>query len=144
MEITLPRVVNITGKPGLYRVITATRNSFIVESIEEKPKKLVIAATQRIASLNDISVFTVEDYIMLSEVFTRMQEKEASLDPKAVGADNYALMEYFEQIVPEYDEDKVHTSDMRKIIKWFIILRPFIDFTQLTEENNESSEESKS
>jgi hypothetical protein len=140
MEISLPRIVNITGKPGLYRVITATKNSFVVESIEEKPKKMVVAATQRIASLNDISIFTVEEYIMLSEVFARMQTKENDLKPQEVGADNYALMEYFEQIVPEYDEDKVHPSDMRKVIKWFVLLRPFIDFVAYQEEQNKNKE----
>ena len=140
MEISLPRIVNITGKPGLYRVITATKNSFVVESIEEKPKKMVVAATQRIASLNDISIFTVEDYIMLSEVFARMQSKENEHNPTEVGADNYAVMEYFENIVPEYDEDKVHPSDMRKVVKWFNLLRPFIDFVAYHEEQNKGKE----
>lgn len=139
MELELGRVVTISGKPGLYRVVTATRTSFVVEAIDEKKTKTVISATQRLASLQDISIYTVEGQIMLSEVFERMQLKESSLAPTDPKGDNYAIMEYFEQIVPEYDEDKVHTSDMRKVIKWFGILRPHIDFTVKPEESQQEN-----
>jgi hypothetical protein len=132
----LKSIISISGKPGLYNILSTTRNSFIVESLDGIGKRFPVAATQKIASLNDISIYTVNEQEMLSTIFKTMATKEAELPAPDPKADDYKIMEYFEQILPEYDEDRVYVNDMRKVIKWFSALKNHIDFANITIETD--------
>lgn len=119
----LETILAITGKPGLYKLVSRGNNMLIVESLLDG-KRIPTYSRDKIVSLADISMFTTGDDIALSEVLTKVGEKEglkvASFDPKK--ADNAALKAYMSEILPEWDEDRVYPSDIRKLVVWYNVL----------------------
>ena len=120
--MNLEKILAITGKPGLYKLITQTRGGFVAESLLDK-KRLSINVRQNVSLLSEIAVFTLSEEVPLKEVFNLIKTKEngqlASVSPKGSKDE---LEEYFFNILPEYDEDKVYASDMKKIIQWYNLL----------------------
>jgi hypothetical protein len=117
----LTNILTIAGKNGLYKVVTQSKNSIIVESLADG-KKLPVFATDRSSSLEDISIFTREEDLPLREVLLKIHEKEdgkPSIDPKSDPAE---LAAHFESILPEYDKDRVYHSDIKKVFTWYGIL----------------------
>ncbi len=128
----LKDIISIPGTSGLYKVVAQSKNGFIVESLTDN-KRMPINASQRISSLVDIAVFTKGDDMPLKEVFKKIQETDGvklSVDPKA---DQKILKDYFKKIVPEFDEERVYASDMKKILSWYEMLSGKIDFTKIEE-----------
>lgn len=119
----LKEILAITGKPGLFRLVSRGQNMLIVESLVDG-KRMPTYARDKIVSLADVSMFTVGDDIPLSQVLTKVGEKEglkpASIEPKK--ADNKALDSWFGDVLPDYDRDRVYPSDIRKLIQWYNIL----------------------
>jgi len=119
----LKNILAITGKPGLFKLVNHGNNMLIVESLLDG-KRMPTYGRDKIISLADISMFTMDEDLPLSEVLTRLGKKEglhvASLDAKK--ADNDALRAYFETFVPNYDVDRVYPSDIRKLVLWYNIL----------------------
>ena len=135
-------ILSITGKPGLYKVVSHTKNGIIVESIIDQ-KRFTAFSNERISSLEEISVFTETDDIPLKDVFKSLFEKnegKATINHKS---DNKTLKSTFEEIVPEYDKDRVYVSDIKKIIQWYNLLteKEILDFTE--EEDGNPDKESK-
>jgi hypothetical protein len=119
----LKDIVSITGKPGLYRVIARTNRGLIVESLDEKKTRIPVSATQQIALLDDITIYTTsEENLSLKEVLQKMEEygKEKSLPGQK--DDTNTLKSFFSEIAPEHDPERVYVSDMKKILKWHEIL----------------------
>ncbi|MBW6500144.1 MAG: DUF5606 domain-containing protein [Bacteroidales bacterium] len=117
----LKDIVAISGEPGLFRFIAQGKNSIVVENLETG-KRTSAFGSAKVSSLEDISVFTDNEDMLLGKVFDMIHEKEnggPSIDPKA-GADE--LKNYFGELIPEYSRDKVYLSDIRKIVKWYNIL----------------------
>lgn len=135
----LKNILAITGKPGLYKLINHGNNMLIVESLIDG-KRMPTYGRDKIISLGDVSMFTMDDDMPLSEVLTKLGEKEglkvASIDAKQ--ADNNALRAYFASFVPNYDVDRVYPSDIRKLILWYNILinAGITDFSMEEEEEN--------
>lgn len=135
----LKNILAITGKPGLFKLVTRGNNMLIVESLVDG-KRMPTYARDKIVSLADVSMFTEGEDIALNEVLTKLGEKEgfkqAAIDPKK--ADNKQLGDFFAQVLPNYDRDRVYPSDIRKLIIWYNILvnAGITDFT-VEEENNE-------
>jgi hypothetical protein len=125
MEL-LKEVATISGKPGLYRILKPTRTGVIVESIDEKKQKLVINKTTRVSVLSDISVYTriSNTHMMpLNGIFRAMRNRfgaELPIDGKT--ATDTELAEFLVKFAPEYDRNRVHSSDIQKIISWYNIL----------------------
>lgn len=125
MEL-LKEVATISGKPGLYRILKPTRTGVIVESIDEKKQKLVINKTTRVSVLSDISVYTrISDTHMmpLGGIFRAMRGRfgaELPIDGKT--ATDAELAAFLVTFAPEYDRNRVHSSDIQKIISWYNIL----------------------
>jgi hypothetical protein len=109
----------ISGKPGLFKSIAQSKQGVIVESLTDG-KRFNAYTTYKVSSLEDITVFSVDEDITLLEVFTKIAEKE---DYKAVAivdsASKEELRKYFAAVVPNYDADRVYDSDIKKIIKWY-------------------------
>lgn len=126
----LKDILSITGKPGLYRLITTSRVSIIVESLENG-KRMPIPATAKISSLDDISIFTYEEDVPLREVFERMYKvtggEEAPNPKKASHAD---LREFMSDVLPNFDEDRVYHSDLKKLMQWYNFLLSANFFTE--------------
>ena len=119
----MKNVLAITGKPGLFKLVSRGNNMLIVESLLDG-KRMPTYARDKIVSLADVSMFTTGDDIALSEVLTKVGEKEelkpASIDAKK--ADNAALRAWFTEVLPNWDEDRVYPSDIRKLIQWYNVL----------------------
>ena len=119
----LKNILSITGKPGLYKLVSQGNNMLIVESLIDG-KRIPTYARDKIVSLGEISMYTMGDDIALSEVLTKLGEKEglkpAAIDPKK--ADNDQLRDFFAEVLPEFDRDRVYPSDIRKLIQWYNIL----------------------
>jgi hypothetical protein len=114
-------ILAISGKSGLYKVVSQIKNGIIVESLEDG-KKMPVFATSRSSSLEDISVFTVNEDLPLKVVFKKIYDQakgEKVIDQKA---DKAELVKYFESILPDYDAERVYLSDIKKILNWYNLL----------------------
>lgn len=138
----LKNILSITGKPGLYKLVSRGNNMLIVESLIDG-KRMPTYARDKIVSLAEVSMFTTGDDIALSEVLTKLGEKEglkvASIDPKK--ADNDALRAYFAEVLPDFDRDRVYPTDIRKLVQWYNILinAGITDFTTKEDEGDEEA-----
>ena len=138
----LKNILAVTGKPGLFKLVSRGQNMLIVESLLDG-KRMPTYARDKSVSLADVSMFTTGDDLPLSEVLTRLGKKEdlkpASIEPKK--ADNDELRAYFASFVPDFDRDRVYPSDIRKLIQWYNVLvnAGITDFS-VEEESEENAE----
>ena len=120
----LQTILAISGKPGLYKLVSRAKNSLIVEVLDETHRRLPAFAADRITSLADIAMYTDGDDVPLGKVLESMKNieegKEASLNYKKANSDE--LREYFAKILPNFDRERVHNSDIKKLIQWYNIL----------------------
>ena len=132
------KILAISGKPGLYKLITRGKNSLIVEILDATHKRMPTFGNDRITALDDIAMYTNGDDVPLSQVLHNMKTleegKRASVNAKKAGGDE--LREYFAKILPDFDRERVHVSDIKKLISWYNIL---IDngITDFADENDE-------
>lgn len=125
----LKGIVNISGKPGLYKVISSSKSGFIVEAIDESRKRMPIPGNARVAALDDISIYTQTDQIALKDVFQRIHDEKIELSAiDAAKAEPQLITTTFAKIIPDYDTERVYMSDMRKLIRWYQLLAPVLDF----------------
>ncbi|MBR6321116.1 MAG: DUF5606 domain-containing protein [Prevotella sp.] len=117
-------ILAISGKPGLYKLITRGKNNLIVEALDATHKRQPAFGTDRITSLADIAMFTESEDAPLMDVLDSIKAIEnggkASIDPKKASGDE--LREYFGKVLPNFDRDRVHTSDIKKLLQWYNIL----------------------
>ncbi len=126
--MNLQGIVAVSGKPGLWKALAQNKTGFILESLDEKKTKLVAnISTAKLAALEEITVFGLYDDIKLKDVFERMKTAGDAPDAKA---DGKKLREYFRTVAPDHDEEKVYSSDMKKIVAWFNILKEFPFFNE--------------
>jgi hypothetical protein len=140
--MNLSQIISIAGMPGLHKVIAQAKNGVVVESVVDK-KRTTAFATHKISSLEDISMFTASEDVPLKDVFTKIYEKENGglcIDPKQ--SDDKALHAYFGEVLPDYDRDRVHTSDLKKLFSWYHILHK-ADLLKAEEEATETDGEKK-
>jgi len=132
----LKEILSISGKAGLFKIVAQTKNGVIVESLLDK-KRIPAYSNDKIGNLEEISVYTVEKELPLKDVFKTIFEKHnggKSIDPKA---ENNVLKSYFEEVLPDYDKEKVYCSDMKKIISWYNLLHEnnMLNFDEKVEES---------
>ena len=116
--IDLTGIIAISGQPGLYKVVAQSKNGIIVESLTDK-KRTAVSATAKVSSLEDISMFTTSDDKPVAEIMKSIFDKEkggACIDSKA---DDKTVVAYFGAVLPDYDKDRVYTSNMRKLFTWY-------------------------
>jgi hypothetical protein len=119
--MNLQGIVAVSGKPGLWRALAQNKTGYVLESLDAQKTKLIAnLSTAKLAALNEITIFGLEDDIKLTDVFERM--KAAANIPTAKD-DGKKLREFFYTVAPDHDEEKVYASDMKKIISWFQILK---------------------
>ncbi len=134
----LSEILSITGKPGLYKVVTQAKNGIIVESLIDG-KRFTAFSNERISSLEEISIFSKTEDIPLKDVFKNLFEKfegKAGISPKS---DGKLLKETFEEVVPDYDNERVYVSDIKKVIQWYNLLaeKEMLNFDEESEEKKE-------
>ena len=135
----LSKILSIAGKNGLFKVVSQTKNAVIVESLNDN-KRFPAFAHEKMSSLEEISVFTTGDDLSLKEVFKSFHEKLAgkpAIDPKS---DNKTLKNFFLEMVPEFDQDRVYVSDIKKMISWYnsLVRQDLLDFTEEAKEPGET------
>ncbi|MBN2765184.1 MAG: DUF5606 domain-containing protein [Paludibacteraceae bacterium] len=118
----LKEILSVTGKPGLYKLVSQGKNMLIVESLIDG-KRMPAYSRDKVVSLGDIAMFTETEEVPLAEVLEKLKTKEnsqnASIDPKA---DNEQLKKFMSEVLPDYDRDRVYPSDIRKLINWYNLL----------------------
>jgi len=139
----LKDILSISGYGGLFKFISQGRTGIIVESLDDQ-KRMNVSATAKISALEDIAIFTETEDKPLNDVFKAIYEKESggqSINHKSASDE---LKSYFEQVLPDYDRERVYVSDMKKVINWYNLLQSknLLDFTE--EEDEKVDEEKKS
>ncbi len=119
----LKTILSISGKPGLYKLISRGKNMLIVESVADK-KRFPAYGSEKIISLGDIAIYTQEDEVPLRQVLIAIRDKEngaaIEMDTKKASADQ--LRDYMKEVLPEYDEERVYVSDIKKLLTWYNLL----------------------
>ena len=117
-------ILAIAGKPGLYKLVSRGKMNLIVEAIDATHKRMPAFASDRVTSLADIAMYTDEEDIALWQVFENACKKEggkpASINYKKVSSKE--LRDYFADVLPNFDQDRVHDSDIKKFLQWYNIL----------------------
>ncbi len=121
----LKTILAISGKPGLYRLVSRGNRSLIVETLDAAKKRMPAFGTDKIISLADIAMYTDEEEVPLRQVLNNIKEKEqgkcvASIDIKKATKDE--LFAFMAEVLPSFDRDRVHASDVKKLIQWYNLL----------------------
>ena len=138
-------ILSIAGKPGLFRLVSQGKANLIVETLDETKKRMPAFGSERITSLGDIAMFTDSEDIPLWKVLRNVGEKEqlkvCSINFKK--ASSKELHTYFGEVLPDYDRDRVHDNDIRKLLQWYDILvkNGYTDFKELFDREEEENEE---
>ncbi|MCM1094474.1 MAG: DUF5606 domain-containing protein [Lachnospiraceae bacterium] len=141
----LKTILAISGKPGLYKLVRQGKNMLIVESLADK-KRVPAYAHDKVISLGDIAMYTVEDDIPLGDVLESLKAKTEGkpVDIKAF-KDDSEVRAFFKEVLPEFDEDRVYTADIKKLFTWYnqLLAAGITDFKDAEEENTEEAAEEK-
>ena len=120
----LKTILAISGKPGVYKLISQAKNMLIVETVSADKKRVPVYASDKVISLGDIAMYTDAEEVALGEVLESVKKKEngnvTSLDYKKASAEE--LHAFMAEVLPNYDRDRVHTSDIKKLIQWYNLL----------------------
>jgi len=120
--MSLDKILSIGGRPGLFKLLTQTRTGFVAESLLDG-KRVTVGMTNNVSVLSEIAIFTLKEELPLKAVFKKIQEKEEG-GTTSIGhkEDKLKLEEYFFEVVPDYDEERVYPSDIKKVIQWYNLL----------------------
>ncbi|MCD2260835.1 DUF5606 family protein [Psychroserpens luteolus] len=134
--MSLDKILSISGKPGLYKIVAQTRSGFVAESLIDK-KKMAVNIHNNISVLSEIAVYTLTEELPLREVFKKIRDKENAQTTSISHKDSKdTLEEYFFGVLPDYDEDRVYASDIKKIVQWYNLLQKH-DMLDALEEDEE-------
>ena len=127
----LDKILAISGKPGLYELTAQTRGGFVAKSLLDG-KKIAVNMRHNVSILSEIAIYTYTEEIPLGEVFQKIKEKENGEESISHKSSKKELENYFSEVLPDYDEDRVYASDMKKIFQWYNILikNGFTDFAK--------------
>ncbi len=135
------KIISISGKSGLYKLLTTAKSGIIAESLIDN--KRVMTPFTTVSALDEIAVYSMDDEIPLWQVFKKIAEKEdfkPAIDHKS---DKNALTAYFKEVMPDYDEERVYPSHIKKIVQWYNILQKtgyLKEFLEQNEAENENEE----
>lgn len=139
----LKTILSISGRPGLFKLVNRGKNMLIVESIANG-KRTPAYAHDKVISLGDITMYTVDDDVPLSDVLESVKAKNEGkpVDVKALG-DDAAVKDYFGEILPDFDREKVYVSDIKKLLSWYnqLVAAGLTDFATKEEEEAPETEE---
>ena len=132
------KIIAVTGKPGLFEVISQTKNAVIAESLIDN-KRLAINATQNVSLLENIAIYTYEEDVPLLNIFTAMFEKTEGKEALSHKESSKKLTAFFAEILPGYDEERVYASNIKKVIQWFnALVKAGMDFSKVEESTEET------
>ena len=142
--MSLDKILSIAGKPGLFKLVTQTRGGFVAESLIDN-KRLSVSVQQNVSVLSEIAIYTLTEEVPLKQVFEKIKAKENGQQTSVKPKDSKdKLEEYFFDVLPDYDEDRVYASDIKKVVQWYNLLQQhnmLNDLGSEKEEDNTSDEE---
>ncbi|NVK52313.1 MAG: DUF5606 domain-containing protein [Flavobacteriaceae bacterium] len=134
------KIIAVTGKPGLFEIVSQTKTGIIVESLTDK-KRFPIVSTQNVSLLENIAIFTYEEEVPLLTVFKAIYEKEEGKETISHKESGNKLATFFSEVLPNYDEERVYTSNIKKIVQWYnTLLAVGLDFSKI-ELSSEANQE---
>jgi Domain of unknown function (DUF5606) len=142
MKTNLDKILAVSGKPGIYQLVTGGKSTIIVESLVDG-KRMPVHPTQKVSSLSDISMFTQEEDVPLREVFAKIKEVYNGDRVEDFGTDSKSLRATMVKVLPTYDADRVYDSDIKKLFQWYNLLQAKNMLEFETEEAPASSEDTK-
>jgi len=136
------KIIAVTGKPGLFQVISQSKSAIIVSALTDD-KRVAISATQNVSLLENIAIYTYEEDIPLLKVFKAMFEKTEGKETISHKESSKKLEAFFAEVLPDYDAERVYTSNIKKVIQWFnLLVKAGMDFSKIeasTEENKKKA-----
>lgn len=140
--MSLDKILSISGKPGLFQIVTQTRTGAVVESLLDK-KRITVGAHSNISILSEIAIYTLTEEVPLKDVLKKVKTKEKGEQTSISHKDSKdKLEEFFFEVLPDYDEDRVYPSDIKKIVQWYNLLQKNNLLSALeTEDKKETSED---
>ncbi len=139
--MSLEKIMSISGKPGLFELKNQTRGGFLAESLLDG-KKVNVSARHNVSLLSEIAIYTTTEELPLREVFKKISEKENGGEAINHKVSKDELEEYFFKVIPDYDEDRVYASDIKKVVQWYNLLTKK-GLTDFEEPNDEDKAEAK-
>ena len=140
MALNLREIVSISGRTGLYRVVSPARNGILVESLVEPRTRTLVPTQQQVSSLGDISIYTTseEGTVALADVLTAIRRLHGPQLDLTAKSDPQSLVTFIRAVVPDYDADRVYLSDIKKLVTWYNILGPHLPEEEATPESEGS------
>ena len=138
----LSSIISISGKPGLYKIVSQAKNSIIVESIIDK-KRFPAYSSDKISVLDDISIYTHNEDKPLKDIFSAIYTKTEGKETLSHKEKISELISFISDIIPDYDEDRVYPSDIKKIFQWFNILINHSDIEMIKKADKKATSNSK-
>jgi len=144
MATELEKIISVSGKSGLFKVLSAGKVAVVAESLVDG-KRQPILSTQRVSTLADISMFTHEEDVSLKQVLLNMRNVYAEAEGPSSSLSGSALREEFRKVLPDFDEDRVYDSDIKKLFSWYGLLksRDMLDFDTSEASTEDESEENE-
>ena len=134
------KIIAVTGKAGLFQVVSQSKNAIIVEALADK-KRLAINTTQNVSLLENIAIYTYEEDVPLLDVFQSMFTKTEGKEAISHKESGKKLAAFFAEVLPNYDDERVYTSNIKKVIQWFnLLVNSGFDFTKTEETSEENTE----
>ncbi len=139
--MTIDKIVAISGKPGLFEILSQTKAGIIVRSLADN-KRFPVNAVQNVSVLNDIAIYTYEEEVPLRDVFSKIAARENGKQTINHKESNTTLLSFMGEVLPDFDDERVYASNVKKIVQWYnILVNAKFDFATLEEEEEESTEE---
>jgi hypothetical protein len=140
--IDLTGIISISGQPGLFKIIAQSKNGIIVEGLLDKKRSNIYAST-KVSTLSDISMFTTGEDKPIEEIITSIFEKEKGGAAPDNKADDNTIEQYFSEVLPDYDKERVYLSNIRKLLNWYNTLQNSGNLKEKEEKEKEGEEKSK-
>ena len=135
------KIIAVTGKPGLFEVVSQTKTGVIVASLADK-KRFPITSTQNISMLENIAIYTYDEEVLLLNVFKKMYELAEGKETISHKESGKTLEKYFLEVLPEYDAERVYTSNIKKVVQWYnILIKAGLDFSKIEATTDETEKE---
>ena len=132
------KIIAVSGKPGLFQIISQSKNAVIAESLLDN-KRVAINASSNISLLDNIAIYSYEGDVKLATIFKTMFEKEGGKETISHKSSNQEVLSYFLEVLPDFDEDRVYASNIKKVIQWYnLLVKSGMDFSQIKDEEEEA------
>ena len=140
--MSLEKILSISGKPGLYKMTKQTRSGFLAESLLEQ-KKISVSSRHNVSLLTEIAIYTLTKEVPLREIFEKIATKEDGKQTISHKVPKVELEEFFFGVLPDYDEDRVYPSDIKKVVQWYNLLvkNGFTDFSKPVQEGEDTAKD---